>query len=190
MSFNRLPAEVKQLIVNQAAYSDAAHRSRAEEVDSDSDSDSTVAFKHDGQRGRTVQTLSKVSTEIRTFCYPHLFSVRSSSLFPLCISVEQITREKQVLRVSRWRRKIFQHRMLETPIRNYLTTLEIDPIADLESLSFALFHVCPRLPNLDSVTFTGKVWDKLLGFEVRASDAEAQRETPKKFAQLAIRVRS
>ena len=80
--------------------------------------------------------------------------------------------------------------MLESSIRNYLTTLEIDRKADLESLSFALFHVCPRLPNLDSITFSGKMWYKLLGRSIRASDVEAQRETLKKFAQLASRVRS
>jgi len=84
MSFNRLPTEIKQLVVDQVAYSDAAYRKRAAEVDSDSDSDSTqaVAFQHDGQRGRTVRTLSKVSTEIRTLCYPHLFSVRSILFSP------------------------------------------------------------------------------------------------------------
>jgi len=82
MSFNRLPTEIKQLVVDQAAYSDAAHRGRTAEVDSDSDSTEAVAFPYDGQRGGTVQTLSKVSSGIRTLCYPHLFSVRSILFFP------------------------------------------------------------------------------------------------------------
>ena len=86
MSFNRLPTEIKQLVVDQAAYSDAAHRGRTAEVDSDSDSDSdsteAVASLYDGRRGGTVRTLSKVSSGIRTLCYPHLFSVRSILFFP------------------------------------------------------------------------------------------------------------
>jgi len=98
----------------------------------------------------------------------------------------------QVLQVSACRDKIFQYSILESPVRNCFTTLEIDSFDDdLDSLAFALFHVCPRLPNLTSIAFSGhSIHEKLpisqlLSTPPHPDDPVGKRETASKLQELA-----
>ncbi|GAA5826808.1 hypothetical protein JCM5353_005402, partial [Sporobolomyces roseus] len=172
MSFNRLPTEIKQLIVDQAAYSDQAYRKRVPfiresttDADSNSDSDSSSSSDSDSESdldplpnsydetlGRTIQMLSKV------------------------------------LLVSRCRTNIFQRTILDSSIVNSIKTLEIDSKASLDSLAFALFHVCARLPNLSTFKFTAHVAHALLKRPTEDGTFSEQREIHTKFFQLAKRI--
>lgn len=77
MSFNRLPTEIKQLIVDQAAYFDMAHRGRKlTGPNARERSKKRREFNEEYGRGpEAISSLSRVKV-IRELCYPHLFSVR------------------------------------------------------------------------------------------------------------------
>lgn len=80
----------------------------------------------------------------------------------------------QSLQADKAKKATFQYRLLVGPASAAIKEVSVTAATTEETLSFVLFHVCPRLPNLDSVRFEVDVHRRLLCPEQAAR--EPQRE--------------
>ncbi|GAA5990451.1 hypothetical protein JCM5350_008002 [Sporobolomyces pararoseus] len=124
MSFNRLPTEIKRLIFKMCYQADQAYGRRLEARGGGSeDSDYTV------WNGRSCSALSMVNKDTRAMTVEYVF---------------------KIIKVSQMDAKVFSMSILDSPICSNFTTVDFN-VSDPEQLSFAVFHVLPRLPSLNAI---------------------------------------
>ncbi|GAA5990453.1 hypothetical protein JCM5350_008003 [Sporobolomyces pararoseus] len=124
MSFNRLPTEIKRLIVKMCNQADESYKiSMPVRRGMLTDGDYTVWF------GRSSYAISLVSKDLRAISAQYVF---------------------KIIKVSQMAKRIFATWILDSPICANFTTVDFN-VSDPEQLSFAVFHVLPRLPNLKAI---------------------------------------
>ncbi|GAA5952056.1 hypothetical protein JCM3765_005181 [Sporobolomyces pararoseus] len=130
MSFRNLPQELKERITLFVDRADKAYLDRTEEFESIWGSNSRIVDpKLSKFWGKGIVTLSLVNKECRSLSAVHLFST---------------------IAVSKMEEHTFTDLILGSPLGENFTTVDFDSY-DPHQLRFALVHILPRLPRLESV---------------------------------------
>ncbi|GAA5952147.1 hypothetical protein JCM3765_005209 [Sporobolomyces pararoseus] len=130
MSFNRLPHEILQLIVDKCAEADRAYNDRngEQEIKTVQNSrDKRVGAKND-LKGKSCVAVSAVSKALRSMSVKYVFTS---------------------LRSSRVHNETFKYLILGSSLSRDITKFQFD---DSRNLLEIILHVLPRLPNLRAIS--------------------------------------